>query len=50
MNVAAQRIQQTNLMSTGQQLTHNVLTDEAGATGDENSHARLPVAFGCRRS
>jgi hypothetical protein len=30
-------------MSAREAFTHNMLADETGASGDENSHARVPM-------
>jgi hypothetical protein len=38
MHVGAQGIHDPNLGSAAEEFAHDVLADEAGATGDENDH------------
>jgi len=38
VHVAAERIEHAHLMAAARELTQNVLTDEAGAAGEQHLH------------
>jgi hypothetical protein len=39
VDIGAERIHHSNVVAASEEFTHNMLADETGTSGDENSHA-----------